>query len=54
MQNVCPPEGMFVYPQNFHAVEIFLVTECPYSQMNYSKSLKESFIDIINLDINVS
>ena len=29
MQNVCPPERMFVYPQNFHAVEIFLVTESP-------------------------
>ena len=29
MRNVCPPEGMFVYPQNFHAVEIFLVTFCP-------------------------
>ena len=29
MRNVCPPEGMFVYPQNFHAVEIFFVTFCP-------------------------
>ena len=34
--------------------QMFLSDKIQYSQMNYSKSLKESFIDIINLDINVS